>query len=187
VYQLMYCWSRHSGQTLARMIAGGLCALAIPLAANPQIFRSSADLVVLHVNVFDGKSDAVPDLPQSAFQIFEEGKPQEIAFFSGADVPVAAGLLVDNSGSMITRQALVVAGGLAFAESSHPEDELFVLQFNELVRYSLPAGMAFTNDQQVLRSGLARYPAGGKTALHDAVIEGIDHLEQATHQKHVGR
>ena len=70
---------------------------------------------VLHVNVFDGKSDAVPQLPQSAFTVIEEGQPQTITFFNDADVPVAAGLVVDNSSSMITRRAMVVAGPEAFA------------------------------------------------------------------------
>src|SRR5688500_15417469 len=72
---------------------------AVPLTAlkqEPAIFRSTSDLVVLHVNVFNGKSDAVPDLPQSAFQVFENDMPQEITFFGGADVPVAVGLVIDN-------------------------------------------------------------------------------------------
>src|SRR5262245_27776166 len=67
--------------------------------AAPPVFKSRSDLVVLHVNVFDGRSDAVPNLPQSAFQVVEDGKPQPITFFSGADVPVAVGLVIDNSTS----------------------------------------------------------------------------------------
>src|SRR6185369_17079055 len=97
----------------------------------PQVFRAQSDLVVLHVNVFDGRSDAVPDLPQAVFRVWEDDKPQDITFFGGADVPVAVGLILDNSGSMIARQQMVVAGGSAFARSSHPEDELFTIQFNE--------------------------------------------------------
>jgi Ca-activated chloride channel family protein len=161
---------------------------AVPLTARQQetaTFRSSSDLVVLHVNVFDGKSDAVPDLPQSAFQVFENEMPQEITFFGGADVPVAVGLIIDNSGSMIARHRMVVAGGLTFAESSHPEDELFTIHFNENVRYGLPDGMLFTNRNMLLRAALARYPAGGKTALHDAVIAGLAHVGRSTHQKRV--
>ena len=161
---------------------------AVPLTALQQdaaIFRSSSDLVVLHVNVFNGKSDAVPDLPQSAFQVFENDTPQEITFFGGADVPVAVGLILDNSGSMIARHTMVVAGGVAFAESSRPEDELFTIHFNEHVRYGLPDGMLFTNRNLLLRAALARYPAGGKTALHDAVIAGLAHLGRSMHQKRV--
>src|SRR5678815_3661002 len=62
-----------------------------------QVFKAGAELVVLHVNVFDGRSDAVPNLPQSAFTVYEDGKPQDIAFFEAGDVPVTVGLVIDNS------------------------------------------------------------------------------------------
>src|SRR5688572_26677483 len=90
--------------------------------ATEQVFRAQSEIVVLHVNVFDGRSDAVPGLPQDAFSVVEDGRPQDITFFSSADVPVAVGLVVDNSGSMIARQRMVVTGGTAFARASHPED-----------------------------------------------------------------
>ena len=59
-------------------------------------------------------------------------------------MPVAVGLIVDNSGSMITRRPMVMAGTKAFAESSHPEDELFTIVFNEHVRHGLPDTVLFT-------------------------------------------
>lgn len=66
-----------------------------PVTATPRpqtTFKSETDLVVLHVNVFDERSDAVPDLPQRAFRVTEDDEPQEITLFSSADVPVAVGL-----------------------------------------------------------------------------------------------
>jgi Ca-activated chloride channel family protein len=154
-------------------------------ATGTQVFRSHADLVVLHVNVFDDRSDSVPDLPQSAFRIFEDGRPQEITFFSGADVPVAAGLIIDNSSSMITRRSMVAAGTRAFIDSSHPEDELFSISFNEHVAHGLPDSMPFTQSHAMLTVAATRFSAGGKTALFDAVIEGLNHLERSSHQKRV--
>jgi len=151
----------------------------------PPIFKAKSDLVVLQVNVFDGKSDAVPNLPQSAFTIVEDGRPQKITFFNDADVPVAAGLVFDNSTSMISRRKLVLAGSHAFVTSSHPEDELFTIIFNEHVRLGLQDEVAFTRSQAQLQASIVRFPAGGQTALYDAVIEGLDHLLQAKHQKHV--
>lgn len=154
-------------------------------AQDPQVFRAESELVVLHVNVFDERSDAVPELPQSAFSVVEDGHPQEITFFSSEDVPVAIGLIVDNSGSMIARQGMVRAGGIAFVEASHPEDEIFTISFNSDIAFGLPPGVPFTNRQSLLSAALVRFPAGGKTALHDAVIAGLEHLERASHQKHV--
>src|SRR6476619_8360463 len=70
-------------------------------AEEPQVFKAGAELVVLHVNVFDGRSDAVPNLPQSAFTVYEDDKPQDVSFFEAGDVPVTVGLVVDNSTSML--------------------------------------------------------------------------------------
>ena len=156
-----------------------------PTAAATPIFKSRSDLVVLHVNVFDGRSDAVPNLPQTAFQVFEDARPQEITFFSGADVPVAVGLAIDNSTSMLTRRNMVLAGTKAFASSSHPEDEVFTVVFNENVRTGLPGDLRFTRSASMIEASLRRFVPGGMTALYDAVIQGLDHLQEATHQKRV--
>src|SRR5919106_4717964 len=184
------CMTR--SMVLRMSLTVALCAAAPLVAATPdphpaaaQVFRAHSDLVVLHVNVFDGRSDAVPNLSQDAFTIIEDGKPQQISFFNSADVPVSVGLVLDNSGSMIARQKMVVAGGVTFAKASHPEDELFVVIFNENVRFGLPQTVAFTKNAVLVHSALSRFPPGGKTALHDAVVAAIDHLENAEHQKRV--
>ena len=171
--------------SLAAMLA------AVPVTAWRQdapaapTFKAESELVVLHVNVFNGRSDAVDDLPQSAFQVFEDNTPQQITFFSNEDVPVAVGLIVDNSGSMIARRAMVIAGTKAFAESSHPEDEVFAIVFNEHVRHGLPPALAFTQNQTQIQTAVSRFAPGGMTALHDAVLEGLEHLQEASHQKRV--
>ena len=161
--------------------------LIVPLSAaqDPPVFKSRSDIVQVHVNVFNGDSDAVTGLTRENFLVFEDGRNQDITFFSSEDVPVAVGLIIDNSSSMIAKGELVTAGGMAFAESSHPEDELFIIRFNEHVRHALPPTQPFTPSRPLLRATLAGLRAGGKTALYDAVIEGLDHVEKATHQKHV--
>jgi VWFA-related protein len=170
------------------LLGAAFCA-AIPLVVHArqdaEVFKSGAELVVLHVIVFDKRSDAVPELPQSAFTIFEDGKAQEIEFFSAGDVPVTVGLIVDNSTSMLTEREMVLSGAAAFAESSHPEDEMFALIFNEHVRHWLPCSIDFTKNRLQLRASLQRFTPGGKTAFYDAVIAGLDHLEKAGYQKRV--
>ena len=151
----------------------------------PPIFRSESNLVVLHVNVFDGRSDAVPTLPLDAFSVTEDNRPQTITFFSNEDVPVAVGLVLDNSTSMLTRREMVLAGTQAFGQSSHPEDELFTLVFNERIYFGLPKEAPFTRSRPMLLASIHRYPPGGMTAIHDAVIAGLEHLEEASHQKRV--
>jgi VWFA-related protein len=174
---------------MQRLLLAGLLCIATGLTVPGQepltVFRAESNLVVLHVNVFDGRSDAVADLPQDAFKVFEDGTPQEITFFSGADVPVTAGLILDASGSMIAREHMIIAGGSAFAQSSHPEDELFTIHFNEQVKYGLPQTVNFTSSRSLLHLALSAYRPGGRTALYDAVIAGLEHFDAAMHQKHV--
>jgi VWFA-related protein len=156
-----------------------------PRGQEPQVFRAQSNLVVLHVNVFDGKSDAVPNLPQEVFHVVEDDVPQQVTFFTNEDLPVAVGLLIDNSSSMLTRRAMISAGTDAFAASSHPEDQVFTILFNEHVTPGLPAGMPFTQSPGMIQASLRKVAPGGKTAFHDAVIAGLSHIEQASHQKHV--
>lgn len=172
---------------VSSILLGGLLFTTSLLGGQDEqtTFKSDTDLVVLHVNVFDRSDDAVPNLPREAFRVYEEDAPQDITIFSGADVPVAAGLILDGSSSMISREQTVFVGGAAFARSSHPEDELFTIHFNEAVTFGLPPTVKFTGNQLLLRSGLMRYRAGGKTALYDAVIAGLDHLELSSNQKRV--
>jgi Ca-activated chloride channel family protein len=98
---------------------------------------------------------------------------------------VAIGLAIDNSTSMLTRRNMVLAGTRAFASSSHPEDEVFTVVFNEYVRAGLPGDLRFTRSASMIEASLLRFVPGGMTALYDAVIQGLDHLQDATHQKRV--
>jgi len=163
-----------------------VCAASPGVTQEPEpVFRSESDLVVLHVNVFDGRSDAVPGLGQNVFRVVDNDEPQQITFFTAADLPVAAGLILDSSSSMITRQRLVTAGATAFVQASHPEDALFTIHFNEHVEFGLPPALPFTSRATILQAAMARYHAGGMTALYDAVIAGLEHLERADSDKRV--
>jgi len=164
--------------------AGGHGQDPAPDQARPT-FSTESDLVVLHVTVFDRRGDPVPQLPREVFQVVEDGTPQTISMFSGEDTPVAVGLVVDNSSSMLTRRAMVMAGVKAFAESSRPDDQAFSIVFNEHVQRGLPPTVSFTSNPTLLQASIAALPPGGKTAVHDAVIAGLDQLDTADRQKHV--
>ena len=148
-------------------------------------FSTASDLVVLQVTVFDRHGDSVRELPREVFHVLEDGTPQTITQFSGDEAPVAVGLVLDNSSSMLTRRNMVTAGITAFAESSKPDDQAFTMAFNETVRPGLPPTVPFTSNAMLLQASAAALPAGGQTALHDAVIAALDHLRMADRQKHV--
>jgi VWFA-related protein len=86
---------------------------------------------------------------------------------------------------MLTRRAMVMAGVKAFAESSKPDDQAFSIVFNEHVSRGLPPTVSFTSNPTLLQASIAAMPPGGKTAVHDAVIAGLDQLDTADRQKHV--
>ena len=127
----------------------------------------------------------VGNLPQSAFQVFEDGAPQEIRLFRREDAPVAVGLVVDNSGSMQRKLPDVVAAAGEFAQSSNPQDQMFVIHFNEHVSPSLPHGSASTSDPQMLQAAMSTIHARGQTALYDAIAAGVAHVRQSPLQKKV--
>ena len=70
-------------------------------------------------------------LGEGNFKVLEDGAPQIVRVFEHEDVPVAVGLVVDNSGSMGRKRKEVTAAALAFVRSSNPQDEMFVVNFNE--------------------------------------------------------
>ena len=141
------------------------------------------NLVVLHPTVRDPKGGFVSGLTENDFHVFEDGKPQTIHLFRHEDVPVSVGLIVDSSTSMGPKRNDVIAGVLGFIHSSNQEDELFVVNFNEKPKLGLPPDEPFTSSATDLELALDSMPAGGRTALYDAIEEGLSHLKLAHREK----
>ena len=153
-------------------------SLPLPQGANHQpVISSNTELVALPVNVRDAHGDFVPGLTIGNFRVFEDGKIQNISFFEQEDTPVTLGLIVDHSGSMGPKLPEVAAAVLAFAHSSNPEDEMFVVDFADNVSVELLNGKAFTSEAEELGKAVTAVAAQGQTALYDAVAEGFIHLQ----------
>lgn len=148
--------------------------------AGEYTISINAGLVVLPVFVTDRKGSAVPGLREDSFRVFEDGRPQQIALFEAEDVPVTAGLVLDNSGSMRAKRREVLAAAEGFVTSSNPQDQMFVVSFNQTVSMGLGRGEAFTSNVQELLSAVSRAPARGKTALYDGVAAALRHLRAGT-------
>jgi VWFA-related protein len=136
---------------------------------QPYSLSVNVDLVVLNVRVLDKNGLAVTGLSKEAFHIEEDGKPQTISLFAGEEGPATIGLVLDSSASINSKQSQIREAALRFVQSSHPRDELFVLQFNERLYWMLPDELPFTNNIDLLDQALAWTPAAGKTALYDAI------------------
>ena len=152
---------------------------------NQETIRVNSELVVLQATVRSHNGAFVPGLGKEEFQVYEDGVLQQISAFSNEDVPVTVGLVVDNSGSMKPKVGDVIAAAMAFARSSNPEDQMFVVHFNEKVSFGLPANMPFADKEVQLRDAVSRIKADGMTALYDAVAAALEHLKKGNRDKKV--
>lgn len=131
--------------------------------------------VVLHVTVVDRQDRFVTDLSESAFSVIEDDQQQSLTYFAQEDVPVSIGLVIDNSGSMRESRRHVNAAALEFVKASNPQDEVFVVNFND----ESYIDQDFTSDIDRLQDALQRIDTRGGTALYDATSLSLDHLVEA--------
>ena len=141
------------------------------------------ELVVLPVRVIDRNGDFVSGLSLDHFRVYQDGRLQRISLFQPEDAPVSVGLIVDHSRSMGPKLAEVTAAIVAFSTSSNPQDEMFVVDFNDDVSLEPHDGRAFTDDPAELAKAVSAVSARGQTKLYDAVNEGLKHLQLAHRDK----
>lgn len=151
-----------------------------PVADDPSggfVFKKEVEEVLLHATVVDDMRRPVASLDQGAFTVVENGTPQPITSFRRQDVPVAMGIVVDNSGSMREKREEVSRAVLNLVRASNPRDEIFVVNFSE--NYYLDQD--FTSDESLLQAALRQVSATDGTALYDAVVASAVHLMNRSH------
>jgi Ca-activated chloride channel family protein len=163
----------------------------LPFLAYQQITPESGDfkistdvvLVLLDVSVKEAAGGYVPGLIKDSFHIYENGAVQQIKIFASADVPVAVGLVMDDSTSMRSKRPELITAGLTFVGASNPQDQIFVVNFNDKVRSGLPENTPFTDDVKLLRAALSDSPPQGRTALYDAIAYALHHVDSGQRDK----
>jgi VWFA-related protein len=146
------------------------------------VFRADTRLVVLPTTVVDKSGHLVTTLSREAFTVMENGVQQQIKQFKREDVPVSMGLIIDNSGSMREKRAKVEAAALALVKASNPDDEVFIVNFNDEAFLDNPHGKDFTNDIKEMEDALTRIDSRGGTAMRDAIRMSIDHVKEKAHK-----
>jgi len=136
---------------------------------------------LLHATVVDDKQHIVTDLDKSNFAVFEDGKQQSIISFRHEDIPVAMGIVIDNSGSMREKRAKVNQAALNLVRSSNPQDEVFIVNFND----EYYNDQDFTNDLLKLKEALEKIDAKGGTALYDALEASAENFKNARLERKV--
>src|SRR5579884_2288101 len=149
-------------------------AAALAQSADDTTFHVDTRLVVLHASVVDKHGKLITNLPEQAFKVYENGAEQTIKVFRREDVPISLGLVIDNSGSMRPRRGRVERASLDLVRASNPQDEVFVVNFNDEAYLDVP----FTSDSKKMEEGIARIDSRGGTALRDSISESMDYLKQ---------
>lgn len=158
---------------IATIVALAPLAVAVFAQDEAATFRADTRLVVLHASVLDKKDRLVTDLKRDDFKVYENGVQQQLKVFRREDVPVSLGIVIDNSGSMREKRQRVEVAALALVKASNPQDEVFIVNFNDEAFLDVP----FTSDIAKMQEGLARIDSRGGTAMRDAISGAIDEMK----------
>ena len=137
------------------------------------VFKKEVQEVMLHATVVDEQRRLVTNLDKSAFTVFEDGVAQKTTSFHRDDVPVAMGIVIDNSGSMREKRDKVNQAVLNLIKAGNPNDEIFVVNFSQ----DSYLDQDFTSDINLLQQALHKVSAQGSTALYDAIVASAVHLK----------
>jgi VWFA-related protein len=160
----------------AAVLVAVAAAQTPPPAQDEQAtFTLDTKLVVLHASVLDKNNKLVTNIPQSAFKVFENGVEQPLKIFNREDVPVSMGIIIDNSGSMREKRPKVAAAALELIKASNPQDEVFIVDFNDVAYLDAP----FTNNIKKLEQVLDKIDTRGGTAMRDAISMSIDYAKES--------
>ncbi|HKV37861.1 MAG TPA: VWA domain-containing protein [Blastocatellia bacterium] len=144
-----------------------------------QDIRINSDLVSITVTVTDSYGRFVTGLSKDNFEVYDDKVKQPISHFSDEDAPVSLGIVYDVSGSMKERIQRSMKALKRFVETSHDDDDFFLLAFNN--RANLVQDFTVSADK-VLGHLMFVQPKGS-TALYDAAYLAVEKIKQGLHPK----
>ena len=135
------------------------------IEGDDEIVTIDTNLVTIPVSVFDRNGLYIPNLRQTDFKIFENGKEQEIAYFGTSDKPFTVILLIDTSPSTAYKIEEIQQAAIAFVDQLKPQDTVMVIEFDQNINVLTES----TNDRQKIYKAIQKADFGGGTSLYDAV------------------
>jgi Ca-activated chloride channel homolog len=148
---------------------------------SPPIFKVDVETVFVKVSVTDPLNRYVTGLEKEHFKVYEDNVEQTITHFSQQSAPISAGIIFDVSASMKDNNNIRKAKNAIsrFLESGNPEDENFLITFNNKTNLA----QDFTDQNTSLQNEAAFQKPGGTTALYDAVYMGLDKIKEGKREK----
>ncbi len=156
--------------------------LIIPLNVSCQdddpVVKVESSSVMLNAAIFDSGGKAVTGLKREQFSVFENGIQQEISYFSAAETPFAAVILIDTSGSMESRISMARAAAINFLDGLREKDSAAIYKFASKVELV----QEFSGSRDVNES-LFDIKADGMTALNDSIFKAAEELEKRAEKR----
>jgi Ca-activated chloride channel family protein len=171
--------AEHQVRAVAVMTPGGRVVTTVRTKGIGYTERVDVDVVQVTVTVIDRLGRFVAGLPQSAFRIFEDGRPEAISHFGSEALPLDLVVAVDISGSMTPAMPQLKKAVKAFLGAVPSHNLVTLLAFNDTV-FTLNRR---TTDLSERVKAVDRLAAWGSTALYDVILRGVDMLGRQTGRK----
>jgi len=162
-------------------VVASLSARQQPPIPDNKLFQSGIEITSVTATVTDKDGHLVHDLPQDAFEVYEDGNRQTITQFTRDRVPVGLGVLLDVSDSMYGRRIHDAEAAVErfLFELLDPADEFFLLAFNHAARPLT----GWTRTQEEVQHALAAIRPTGGTAIYDAIVEAMPLVARRNRQR----
>ena len=169
---------RGNGARLTLMLrvafASTLLCISVAGAASKQPFRTTSQTVAIYATVRDAEGRLVGNLTRDDFEVYDEGRRQNLTVFESSVQPISVVMLLDRSASMRMNFRLVEVAAGEFVKALLPTDKARIGSFASRIQLD---PREFTNDRgellTILRTELQ--PAG-PTPLWNAVSVGVTAL-----------
>lgn len=157
-----------------RSAAAAIALAAVSAGVSAQVYRGSADVVLLNVTVTSSDGRFVGGLEKQDFQVFEDNVLQEISNFTREPQPIALSLVIDTSTSMEKRLSIAQEAAIGFVRRLGPRDVAQVMSFSNRAQNI----QDFTASRTELERAIRLTRAGGSTALYEAVYSALNDLKR---------
>jgi Ca-activated chloride channel homolog len=171
--------AEHQVRAVAAMKGGARVVQTMRTKAVGYAERVDVDVVQVTVSVSDSRGRFVKGIPQDAFHVQEDGRPQAITHFASEDVPLELVAAIDISGSMAPAMPRVKTAVKEFLGEVPAQDRVTLLGFNDNI-FTLTRKA--TDAAERMRA-VDRLAPWGSTALYDVLLRGIDILGRQTGRK----
>jgi len=164
--------TEHQIRAVLNVVGGGRAVRTIRTKGLQYAEKVDVDAVQVTITVTDDNGRFISGIPQNAFHVSEDGRPQAISYFSAADVPLELLVAVDISGSMTPSMPKLKKAVKEFLSEVPPKNAVTLLGFND----SIFALTRKTTEPAERIKAVDRLAPWGATALYDVIVRGADML-----------